>query len=165
MRVFFGQPIDFLEKSNIQNQLREFHTRTKPLPIEVVAPYKDDLDRDLHQKPITRTEAQGIVKKDLEALESSHVLVADVSQEDRQAIGMLFEIAHAQRMNKHIIIHAGESSISKRVWIKACAHAICGTWDEVMDELHAYIGKTLTAEAGGPAAPQMAAGNGVAVAV
>ena len=139
LKVFYSQPMDFLTKASIRQRLRTLRNRTKPLAVEIVAPYEDEKERDLHQNPMSRREAQDIVKKNLDALGTSDMLVANVSQENRQAIGMLFEIAHARFLNKFIVIYAGKSSIGKQLWIQAYANVICSSWNEVVDTIHQRI--------------------------
>lgn len=138
IKVYFAQPIDFVQKNGIQRKLLAFRKGLESLPIKVLAPYEHENTDARCLKSMTRDCAREIVQKDLEMLKSSDVLVADISREDRQAIGIVFEIAHAKASGKYVIVHTGQSSIGDRIWMRAYADVICRSWQQVFKELSRY---------------------------
>jgi nucleoside 2-deoxyribosyltransferase len=130
LRLFYAQPVDFVAFPIVEENVKQLEILTKGLPIEIVAPYLDERDYKA-EGTISREVAQRIVERDYEVLDTCDILLVDLSREDRQALGIVFEMARAESSGKVIIVYTGGSAIDRRVWIVAVADYICRTWDEV----------------------------------
>ena len=99
-----------------------------------VAPYMGE-DYDHNNGEVDREKAKKIVKKDCLALDNSDLLLVDLSREDRQAVGMIFEMAYFWYKKKPTIVYVGDSSLAKRIWIIASTDHICTQWVDVREVL------------------------------
>jgi nucleoside 2-deoxyribosyltransferase len=129
IKVFYAQPVDFIPSAHVRESIAHLEQLVCGLPVEIVTPYVDEEPSSLWL--LNRTGAQKIVDRDYSALDTCNIFLADLSKDDRQAIGMIFEMAYAQSKGKPIMVYTGSSSISSRVWIRAAADFCCQTWPEV----------------------------------
>lgn len=136
--IYFAQPIDFVNKELIEANFLQFQKLTQDLNVEIVAPYLESNSVDLNA--INQTEAIDIVEQDYEQINKCDIFVADLSREDRQAIGIIFEMAHAVDNGKTIIIYTGNSLIRKRVWIIATTRFVCTSWEKVKEAVQEVLG-------------------------
>lgn len=136
--VFFAQPVDGIPSDLVRENLRQFEALTKDLPVVVVAPYLQDL-RSRHRRVLTRSVACEIIARDYGAVQSADILVADFSNEERVPIGMVFEMVHASRGGKRIIVYAGDAEVANRVWIVGTADVICATWRDVRLAIEQFL--------------------------
>ena len=130
LRVFFAQPIDGLEREHIRNRVELLERTLSPIGIDLVTPYLADINESA-SRPTTQLEAKDIVARDYHLLSTCDVLIADLSDEQRQAVGIIFEMAYAHRNKIPIVVFTGESSLGDRVWIKAITDRICSTISEI----------------------------------
>ena len=133
IRLYYAQPIDFVPTKKVIDSVERLQALIKNLPIDIVTPYLDEqMDNDQFLNiPLNRESARQIIEKDYAALDTCDVLLVDLSQEDRQAVGMIFEIAYAFSKGKTIIAFASGSSLGDRVWIVATVDYIFETWEEI----------------------------------
>jgi diadenosine tetraphosphate (Ap4A) HIT family hydrolase len=139
-RLFFGQPVDFTDQSKVVANLSCLRGAVADLCVDLEVPYLDAYEcKDVSDiQCLTRQEAQRIVEKDREAIRRSDIVVLDLSNETRQAVGMLFEFAHAEALGKKIIVYAGRSSVGHRLWVKALADRVCQSWADVGNALREF---------------------------
>ena len=136
-RIFFAQPVDYIDNDAVVESVNNVRKLLCNLPVEIVAPYCYE---DWYALPVDRDLAKSIVKKDIETIDSCDIILVDISREDRQAIGIIFEMAYSWfRGNKKIIVYVGESTIANRVWISAVAHRICYSWEDVLVAIEGYL--------------------------
>ena len=136
-RVFFAQPVDSVPPSKIKANVERFQGLTKGMSVEIVAPYLEEEFIHSHI-PLDRGLARQLIEKDYAAIDTCDVIFVDLSREDRQAVGMVFEMAYAWSKGKVVIVYTGGSSISHRVWVVAVADCICQSWAEVKDCIKKY---------------------------
>ena len=144
--VFYAQPVDFVSFAKIKENIERFRDLTREFPIEIVAPYLDEQPSH-NGVSLDRRLAQLIVEKAYAALDACDILLVDFSQEDRQAIGMVFEMAYAWSKGKTIVVYTGGSSLGRRVWTIAASDCICQTWTEVKDCIEKHLDSFIQAAA------------------
>src|SRR5437016_5420170 len=108
LRVFYAQPVDDTPEEQIKNGVERFANLLVGLPVEILTPYLEE-ERNNQSATITRALAQVIVSKDYEAVDACDLLVVDLSQHDRQAVGMIFEMAYARQQGKCILVYTAGS--------------------------------------------------------
>jgi len=138
LRVFFAQPVDCVPFDTIRKNVERLEKLTEGWPVEIVAPYLSEESACSGAVP-DRESAREMVKKDYAALETCHMLVVDLSRDDRQIVGMFFEMAYAGLAGKVIVAYTGKSSISQRTFIVAHADHICCSWAQVGEYIKKYI--------------------------
>ncbi|MGD8455114.1 MAG: nucleoside 2-deoxyribosyltransferase [Anaerolineales bacterium] len=136
-QIYFAQPVDDIDRKSIVDHVQKVKDLLKDLPIEVVAPY---IDETMHNLPIDEEGAKYLVGKDASFLDKCDILLADLSKENRQAVGIYFEMAYFWFVKKkEIIVYVGSTSIAERVWIKGTTKKICKSWKEVRDAVEDCI--------------------------
>ena len=136
MKLFLSQPVDGVPVARLRATTDEISGLLDAAGVEIVAPYAED-DFDLCS--MTKIDAARVVDADLSALSNCDAFLAVLSTEKRQAVGMIFEMAHAVSLGIPVIVYVGDSSLGDRIWIKAKANHICRTWSEVDAALSAQL--------------------------
>ena len=130
IRVFYAQPVDAVSSTAVRTSVERLRRLIEGLEVEIVAPYLDETTR-AEPSQLTPEIARQIVQEDYQALDSCDAIVVDMSDEERQAVGMVFEMAYAWSKGKKVIVYAGASRLGERVWVVAIADCIGRNWEEV----------------------------------
>jgi len=139
-RIFYSQPVDFLEKEAIKNSIKKIENLLSDMSVKIIAPY---LHETIDIAALSKNDAKKIIEKDIVNVKSCDILLADLSNDKRQAIGIPFEMAAAYFNNIKIIVYTGSSlKMPKRVWVLATSFQICDNWFDVKKAISNLIRTT-----------------------
>jgi nucleoside 2-deoxyribosyltransferase len=135
--IFFSQAMDFLEENEIRQNLLQFKNSLNHANVQIVS----GLDHyDYHKRNLGFEEkSRLIVEHDLELIQRSDILFADLSIPNRSYIGAIGEIIYAYQVKIPIIVFVGETNNNKRYWLYYHSSFISENYEDCIQRIMNYI--------------------------
>jgi len=133
-RAFLSHRIDFLDPADAKSNHETFSALLLPFGVEIVSA-ASSLENEAGC-----TDAE-IVEKGLALLNSCDFMIFDCSIENWNYIGCVFEMAHAHRMQKPILVYTGTTSNNQRPWLRYHATRVVVTKEQLLEAISHLMGQ------------------------
>jgi 2-polyprenyl-3-methyl-5-hydroxy-6-metoxy-1,4-benzoquinol methylase len=132
INIFFARGMDGLHSTEILSKEQSVCSAIELLGMTVINRFRRSDNRRKYTAGLPE-----ILTEDLDLLEQSDFLIADLSLKRRSYIGAIFEITRAYELGKKIHIWTGDSGNEHRLWLQYCATSICRRFEELIEILSA----------------------------